>query len=141
MVENGIGASPRRKEDYRFLTGAGTYTDDINRPGQLYAHILRSPHAAAKITSIDTAAAKAAPGVVAVYTGADVAKDGAGGLAVGGPPKGTAGRGSSRPTRSWSAIGSATSVTRSPWSSPRRRPRRPPRPTSSTSATSRWPPR
>src|SRR5580704_14373252 len=52
-----IGAPVRRREDYRFLTGQGTYTDDINRPGQLYAYILRSPHANARITGIDTSAA------------------------------------------------------------------------------------
>ncbi len=68
----GIGASVRRKEDKRFLTGKGTYTDDINRPRQLQAFLLRSPHAHAKIGAIDTAAAKAAPGVVAVFTGADL---------------------------------------------------------------------
>ena len=45
MNDQGIGASVRRKEDFRFLTGAGNYTDDINRPGQLYAYILRSPSA------------------------------------------------------------------------------------------------
>ena len=60
-----IGTPVRRREDYRFLTGQGTYTDDINRPGQLYAYILRSPHANARIAGIDTAAAAAAPGVVA----------------------------------------------------------------------------
>ena len=52
-----IGASVRRREDYRFLTGQGTYTDDINRPGQLHAYILRSPHANARLGSIDTKAA------------------------------------------------------------------------------------
>ncbi|MBL9035645.1 MAG: hypothetical protein JNN33_12835, partial [Rhodospirillaceae bacterium] len=66
----GIGASVKRKEDFRFLTGRGTYTDDINRPGQAYAYILRSPHAHAEIVKIDTAAASAAPGVVAILTGA-----------------------------------------------------------------------
>jgi carbon-monoxide dehydrogenase large subunit len=78
-----IGASVRRREDYRFLTGQGTYTDDINRPGQLHAYILRSPHANARITSIDTSAAKTAPGVAAVFTGADMAADGIGGLPCG----------------------------------------------------------
>ena len=60
----GIGASVKRKEDYRFLTGQGTYTDDINRHGQVYAYILRSPHAHAEIVKIDASAAKAAPGVI-----------------------------------------------------------------------------
>src|ERR1700738_4820466 len=78
-----IGTPVRRREDYRFLIGRGTYTDDINRPGQLYAYILRSPHARAGITEIDTATAQAAPGVVAVYTGEDMAADGVGGLPCG----------------------------------------------------------
>jgi carbon-monoxide dehydrogenase large subunit len=55
MNEQVVGASVRRKEDFRFLTGAGNYTDDIHRPGQLYAYILRSPHAHAEIAGIDTA--------------------------------------------------------------------------------------
>src|SRR5690242_355741 len=70
----GIGAAVRRTEDKRFLTGKGRYTDDINLPGQAYVYILRSPHAHAKIKGIDTAKAKKAPGVVAIYTGADTAK-------------------------------------------------------------------
>jgi len=78
-----IGTPVRRREDYRFLTGQGTYTDDINRPGQLHAYILRSPHANARINAIDTSAAKTAPGVVAVFTGADMAADGIGGLPCG----------------------------------------------------------
>ncbi|HVI90506.1 MAG TPA: xanthine dehydrogenase family protein molybdopterin-binding subunit [Dongiaceae bacterium] len=72
----GIGAAVKRREDFRFLTGRGNYTDDINRPGQTYAYILRSPHAHAKIGKIDTAKAKAAPGVVAIFTGADYDKGG-----------------------------------------------------------------
>src|SRR3954469_15236536 len=78
-----IGQPVRRREDYRFLTGQGTYTDDINRPGQLYAFILRSPHANARINRIDTAAADSAPGVVAVYTGKDMTADNIGGLPCG----------------------------------------------------------
>jgi len=78
-----IGAPVRRREDYRFLTGQGTYTDDINRPHQLYAYILRSPHASARIAGIDTAAAAKAPGVVAIYTGKDMEADGIGGLPCG----------------------------------------------------------
>jgi carbon-monoxide dehydrogenase large subunit len=78
-----IGTPVRRKEDYRFITGQGTYTDDINRPGQLYAYILRSPHAHAAIRSLDTTAAASAPGVSAIFTGADMAKDGIGGLPCG----------------------------------------------------------
>jgi carbon-monoxide dehydrogenase large subunit len=72
MTATGIGAAVRRKEDARFLTGQGTYTDDINRPGQVYAYILRSPHAHAELRGIDTAKAKTAPGVLAVFTGADM---------------------------------------------------------------------
>ncbi|WP_374407430.1 xanthine dehydrogenase family protein molybdopterin-binding subunit [Hydrogenophaga sp.] len=67
-----IGEAVRRKEDYRFLTGAGQYTDDITQANQSYAVFVRSPHAHATIKSIDTAAAKAMPGVVAVFTGADI---------------------------------------------------------------------
>ena len=78
-----IGAPVRRLEDYRFITGQGTYTDDINRTGQLYAYILRSPHANARITGIDTSVAASAPGVVAVYTGKDMAADTVGGLPCG----------------------------------------------------------
>jgi aerobic carbon-monoxide dehydrogenase large subunit len=72
MNDQGIGASVRRKEDIRFLTGVGNYTDDINRPSQLYAYILRSPHAHAEIGPIDTSNASMAPGVIAVFTGADL---------------------------------------------------------------------
>ena len=57
MSETGIGARVQRVEDRRFITGKGRYTDDINRPRQTYAYFLRSPHAHARITAIDTAAA------------------------------------------------------------------------------------
>ncbi|MEO8304798.1 MAG: xanthine dehydrogenase family protein molybdopterin-binding subunit [Betaproteobacteria bacterium] len=67
-----IGQSLRRKEDARFLTGAGQYTDDVTMAHQTHAFFLRSPHAHAKIRGIDTAKAKKAPGVVAIYTGADL---------------------------------------------------------------------
>jgi carbon-monoxide dehydrogenase large subunit len=83
MTGSGIGAAVRRKEDFRFLTGQGTYTDDINRPGQLHAWMLRSPHAHARIAGIDTTAAAAAPGVVAIFTGKDLTADGIGGLPCG----------------------------------------------------------
>jgi carbon-monoxide dehydrogenase large subunit len=83
MAENGIGASALRKEDQRFLTGRGNYVDDINRPGQTFASFVRSPHAHATIKSVNIGAAQAAPGVVAVLTGADVASDGVGGLPCG----------------------------------------------------------
>src|SRR5436190_22222210 len=83
MADGSIGTPVRRREDYRFLTGQGTYTDDINRPGQLYAYILRSPHANARLNRIDTSGATSSPGVVAVFTGQDMAKDGIGGLPCG----------------------------------------------------------
>ena len=67
-----IGKPVKRTEDFRFLTGRGCYTDDINRPNQTFAFMLRSPHARANIKSISTEAAKAAPGVVAVFTGGDM---------------------------------------------------------------------
>ena len=67
-----IGRAMKRVEDPRLVKGAGTYTDDLRLPGMLHAAILRSPHAHAKITKIDTSAAKSLPGVVAVLTGADV---------------------------------------------------------------------
>jgi carbon-monoxide dehydrogenase large subunit len=66
-----FGSAIRRREDPRLITGAATYTDDIQLPGMVYAAMLRSPHAHARITRIDTAGAASAPGVVAVYTAAD----------------------------------------------------------------------
>ena len=78
-----IGESLRRKEDYRFLTGAGQYTDDINRPGQSYAVFVRSPHAHATIRKIDVVAASKAPGVLSIFTGKDLAADKIGTLACG----------------------------------------------------------
>jgi carbon-monoxide dehydrogenase large subunit len=83
MSATGIGASVKRKEDIRFITGKGHYVDDINRPGQAHAYFVRSPHAHATINSIDLGAAKAAPGVVAVFTGEDIAHDKVGGLICG----------------------------------------------------------
>ena len=83
MTANGVGAPVRRKEDFRFITGKGQYTDDINRPGQTYAYFVRSPHAHAKIRSIDASAALAKPGVLAVLTGDDLAADKVGGLICG----------------------------------------------------------
>ena len=77
----GIGAAVKRKEDGRFLTGKGRFTDDINRPNQTFAYFLRSSVAHAKINSVDTSAAAAAEGVVAVYTNADM--EGVGGLPCG----------------------------------------------------------
>src|SRR5471030_1555121 len=67
----GIGQPVSRFEDPRLVRGGGRYVDDITLPGMAFGHVLRSPHAHAKIRSIDVAAAKAAPGVLAVLTGAD----------------------------------------------------------------------
>ncbi len=83
MGFEGIGASVRRKEDVRFLSGRGNYTDDINRPGQLYAVMRRADRPHATIDAIDTTAASKAPGVVAIFTGADMAKEEIGGLPCG----------------------------------------------------------
>jgi carbon-monoxide dehydrogenase large subunit len=78
MKQFGIGQPVRRVEDRRFITGRGTYLDDINRPRQAYAFMLRSPHAHALVRAVDTSAAAAAPGILAVFTGADLAHDGLG---------------------------------------------------------------
>jgi len=79
----GIGAAIARKEDKRFITGKGNYTDDINLSGQTHAYFVRSPHAHATINSVNTSAAAAAPGVVGVFTGDDMAADGIGPLVCG----------------------------------------------------------
>ncbi len=68
-----FGASVRRREDPRLVTGRGTYTDDVRLPGLLHAVFVRSPHAHARIRRVDTAAARQVPGVAAVFTGADLA--------------------------------------------------------------------
>jgi carbon-monoxide dehydrogenase large subunit len=74
MSTNGlIGKSVKRVEDKRFITGRGNYADDIVLPHQTYASFVRSQYAHAKILSVDTSVAKSMPGVVAIYTGADVA--------------------------------------------------------------------
>ncbi|MBT4116643.1 MAG: xanthine dehydrogenase family protein molybdopterin-binding subunit [Rhodospirillaceae bacterium] len=71
-----IGEPVRRKEDARLIIGKGTYSDDFNQPGQLYAQVVRSPHAHAHIKSIDSAEAALQPGVIAVFTGKDMEEDG-----------------------------------------------------------------
>jgi carbon-monoxide dehydrogenase large subunit len=80
MTKFGLAQPVRRVEDPRLLKGNGRYTDDITLPGMLHGVVLRSPHAAARIVSIDTTAAKAVPGVHAVYTAADLTADGIGPL-------------------------------------------------------------
>ena len=81
--ETGIGAAVKRKEDARFITGAGRYTDDVHVAGQTWAVFARSPHARARVKGLDTSAARAVPGVVAVFTGADLKADGIGDLPCG----------------------------------------------------------
>jgi carbon-monoxide dehydrogenase large subunit len=83
MAKDGIGARVLRKEDRRFITGRGRYTDDINRPGQAYAVFVRSPHAHARINGVDTREALAAPGVLAVLTGDNAKSAGWGSLICG----------------------------------------------------------
>ena len=80
MTKFGMAQNVRRVEDPRLLKGAGSYTDDMTQPGTLVGVVLRSPHAAARIVSMDTSAAAALPGVAAIYTGADLDADGIGGL-------------------------------------------------------------
>lgn len=80
MVKFGIGQGVPRWEDPRLLRGGGRYSDDLNRLGQAHGHVLRSPHAHARIVSIDTTAAKAATDVLAVYTGDDIAAAGLGNI-------------------------------------------------------------
>jgi len=75
-VETLVGKRIRRREDPRLITGTATYVEDIQMPGMHYAAVVRSPHAAAKIRSINTQAASEAPGVVAVFTGKDTEKVG-----------------------------------------------------------------
>ena len=83
MPDGAIGTPIRRREDQRFLTGTGQYVDDVNRPGQTYAWMVRSSVAHAVIKRVDTSKAEAAPGVVKILTGADWAADEVGGLPCG----------------------------------------------------------
>ncbi|MEY4680574.1 MAG: xanthine dehydrogenase family protein molybdopterin-binding subunit [Alphaproteobacteria bacterium] len=78
MVKFGVGQSVKRVEDPRLLTGNGRYTDDIQPRRQAHAYFVRSPHAHASFTKVDTAAAAKAPGVLAVVTGADLQAAGIG---------------------------------------------------------------
>ncbi len=71
MPKDGIGASSKRREDVRFLTGKGRYVDDLNRPGQAHVHFLRSDLAHGRIDGIDVSAAEGMPGVLAIFTGED----------------------------------------------------------------------
>ncbi|MFI4936219.1 MAG: xanthine dehydrogenase family protein molybdopterin-binding subunit [Caulobacterales bacterium] len=83
MSDTAIGKSVKRREDIRFITGHGRYTDDINQPGQTFAVFLRSPYPRARIASVDASAALAVPGVVGVFTGKDLAADKIGDLPCG----------------------------------------------------------
>src|SRR5262252_1403601 len=76
VAPQGIGKPVRRREDARFLTGAGKYADDMSLPGQAYAYVVRSPHAHAKILGINIGPAAGMPGVLAVLTGSNAAEDG-----------------------------------------------------------------
>ena len=78
MTKFGIGQAITRREDQRLLTGTGQYVDDTSVSGETHLVLVRSPHAHARIVSIDTQAAKAMPGVIAVFTGADLQADGVG---------------------------------------------------------------
>jgi carbon-monoxide dehydrogenase large subunit len=80
VLLSGIGASVRRREDVRLLTGQGRYTDDVNAPGQAHAVFVRSPHAHADLLAIDDTPALAIPGVLGVFTARDLIADGVGGI-------------------------------------------------------------
>jgi carbon-monoxide dehydrogenase large subunit len=82
-MSEGIGARVKRKEDKRFITGKGRYTDDIRMENQAYAAFVRSPHAHARVTGIDRAAAEAMEGVIAVLTGPELVADKIGNLICG----------------------------------------------------------
>src|SRR6266568_3645715 len=82
MGQFGIGQPVRRFEDRRFLRGGGRFQNDVNLPGQAHAVVLRSPHAHAKIRALDAGPALAVPGVLAIYTGADLAAAGFGTMGV-----------------------------------------------------------
>ena len=82
-MSDGIGASVKRKEDRRFITGKGRYTDDIRQENQAYAAFVRSPHAHARVRSIDAGAAEAMDGVIAVFNGDELTGDGIGNIICG----------------------------------------------------------
>jgi aerobic carbon-monoxide dehydrogenase large subunit len=78
-----LGASIKRREDPRFLTGKGVYTDDVKLPGTTFAAFVRSPYAHARVRGVDASAAREHPGVVAVFTGEDLKTAGVGPMPVG----------------------------------------------------------
>jgi carbon-monoxide dehydrogenase large subunit len=83
MAKYGIGQAITRREDQRLLLGTGQYVDDMALPGETFVFFVRSPHAHARIVSIDASSAKAMPGVLAVFTGADLQADGVNPLPIG----------------------------------------------------------
>ncbi len=83
VMENGIGASPKRREDFRFLKGLGRYTDDMTMPNMTHCVFVRSPVAHARLGKIDLTAALKSPGVVAIFTAADLEADNVGGVPCG----------------------------------------------------------
>ncbi|MGH2400265.1 MAG: xanthine dehydrogenase family protein molybdopterin-binding subunit, partial [bacterium] len=74
VISHALGARIKRREDPRLITGRAIYVDDLNFAGMVHAALIRSPHAHAKVQSIETSAARRAPGVVAVWTGEDVSR-------------------------------------------------------------------
>ena len=110
MVKFGVGQSVKRVEDPRLLTGNGRYTDDIQIKRQAQAYFVRSPHAHASFTSIDVSKAKAAPGVLAVVTGADLQAAGIGNVPCMVPLKNRDGSSMKMPPRPALAVGRARFV-------------------------------
>ena len=110
MVKFGVGQPIRRVEDQRFLTGTGRYTDDVNLPGQAYAYILRSFHAHADFALGDLPAARKAPGVRAVLTGADYQADGLKSMPCKAPVKNRDGKDQVLPPRWPLAVGTVRHV-------------------------------
>ncbi|MDE0202600.1 MAG: xanthine dehydrogenase family protein molybdopterin-binding subunit [Rhodospirillaceae bacterium] len=104
-MTSGIGRAERRTEDERFLTGRGRYVDDLALPRQACGSVVRSPHAHAALGAIDTSAALAMPGVLAVYKAADLAAAGIGGIPCVMKPTGADGKESATPPRPVLAAG------------------------------------
>ena len=97
MAQFGIGQPVPRTEDPRLLTGRGSYVDDLRFQGQVHGVVVRSPHAHARIRKVDIAKASSAPGVLLVLTGADVKREGLGGLGPEAMPEDMGGPKSFRP--------------------------------------------
>jgi CO/xanthine dehydrogenase Mo-binding subunit len=127
-IANGIGQPVRRKEDFRLLTGRGSFADDVHLPELVHAVVVRSPHAHAHIQSTDKAAALVSAGVLAVLTGSDYIADGLApiphGAGLMGPPDVAVRVRGSGPTRPaitrWRPIGSdlSASLSLSSWQRP-----------------------